>query len=78
MNMEKLLVLFCIVCAGGALFAADLPFWGEDNGAGTNVLVTASAVSSSAKQVAVRTIDVADSNSIGFISYPRSLCISIR
>ena len=76
--MGKRLVLFCIVCAGLSLFAADLPFWGDDNGAGTNVLVTASAVSSSAKQVAVRTIDVADSNSIGFISYPRSLCISIR
>ena len=78
MTMRKFFVFLCAVLATVSLVADDLPFWGEDNGAGTNVLVTAAGYSSSAKQVAVRTIDIADSNSIGFISYPRSLCISIR
>ena len=76
--MRSACVSVCAAFAAAALFAADLPFWGEDNGAGTNVVGTASAVSSAARPVEVRTVDAAGSGAIAFSSYPRGMCIYFR
>ena len=67
-----------VVSAWAALFAADLPFWGADNGKGTNVVATASAGSAVAKPVEVRTVSMAETDPIVFSSHPRGLIISIR
>lgn len=77
MKMKKNLIA-AIVAASATVVLADLPFWGEDNGEGTNVVATASAVSSVAKPVAVRTVSVSETDSFEFSSYPRGLFICIK
>ena len=76
--MRTLCMLLGVALAGAAIFADDLPFWGEDNSEGTNVVATASAVSSVAKPVAVRTVYVSETDAFEFSSYRRGLFICIR
>ena len=78
MSMRTLCVLLGVTLAGAAIFADDLPFWGTENGEGTNLVVTAAAVSSVAKPMAVRTVCVASADPFEFSSYPRGLFISIK
>ena len=52
--------------------------YGTENGEGTNLVVTAAAVSSVAKPMAVRTVCVASADPFEFSSYPRGLFISIK
>ena len=78
MTMRNLFVLFGVTLAGATIFADDLPFWGTENGEGTNLVVTAAAVSSVAKPMAVRTVCVASADPFEFSSYPRGLFISIK
>ena len=77
MKMKKNLIATLAVVSA-AVTLADLPFWGEDNGGGTNVVATASAVSSVAKPVAVRTVSVSLTDLFEFSSYPRGLLIYIK
>ena len=77
MKMKKnMIVALAVISAAVAL--ADLPFWGEDNGEGTNVIATASSVSTVAKPVAVRTVSVSETDAFEFSSYPRGLFICIK
>ena len=76
--MRNLFVLFGVTLAGAAIFADDLPFWGTENGKGTNLVVTAAAVSAAAKQVGVRTVCVATADPFAFSSYRRGLCLCIK
>ena len=76
--MRTTIVLICATLACAALFAADLPFWGDENGEGTNVVATASAVSAVAKPATVRTVCMAVTDSIEVSSYPRGLFICIK
>ena len=78
MSMRTLCVLLGVALAGAVIFADDLPFWGTENGEGTNVVVTASAVSSVAKPVAVRTVCVSETDAFEFSSYSRGLFICIK
>ena len=75
--MEKI-AAFLFAAAASAVIAADIPFWGEDNGEATNVVVSASAVSASAASVAVRTTCEDEADPIPFSSYRRGLVISFR
>lgn len=74
----KKMIAFLSVASASAAIAADLPFWGEDNSEATNVTVSASAVSSSAAPVAVRTIGEDGAGPIPFSSYRRGLVMSFR
>jgi len=76
--MRTTIVLMCATLAGAVAFAADLPFWGEENGEGTNVVATASAVSAFAKPAAVRTVCTAVTDPFAFSSYKRGLCLCIK
>ena len=76
--MRTLCVLLGAAFAVASLFAADLPFWGGENGEGTNVVATASAVSAVAKPAAVRTVCTAVTDPFAFSSYKRGLCLCIK
>ena len=76
--MRTMCILICAALAGAVAFAADLPFWGKENGEGTNVVATATAVSAVAKQVGVRTVCVATADPFAFSSYRRGLCLCIK
>ena len=75
--MEKI-AAFLFAAAASAVIAADIPFWGGDNSEATNVVVTASAVSSPAASVAVRTTCEDEADPIRFSSYPRGSFICIK
>ena len=76
--MRTVCILIWVALASAVLLATDLPFWGEENGEGTNVVATATAVSAVAKQVGVRTVCVATADPFAFSSYRRGLCLCIK
>ena len=74
----KKMIAFLSVASTVAAMAEDLPFWGEDNSAATNVTVSVSATSASAGRVDVRTVSKAEAGPIAFSSRKRSIVVSFR
>ena len=75
--MAKMIAFISVVAASAAT-AADRPFWGEDNSAGTNVTASVSANSASTGRVDVRTVSTAEAGPIAFSSRKRGIVASFR